>query len=396
MKTNVLVKVFTAGNGGYLGSLPQASVSSFEYRIDDGPGECVLTLPSKFDAVDPLVKLNRYYEIHVFDAAFASEPARVVYEGYVSLIEREISESGEGIKVHLLGHHTKMAMDVYRNGTTTTIAHSAVALGAVIKDILDKWAAATSQTSAKIYFASGTSFDVGMGPTVSYTFEEKTYREALDIARSYASGGQYFRFEPDGLFVMRAPSATADHSLTYGRHFTRISVAQSMEKIRNKVLFYNGVQSGANKIYKLYTAAPEVSQYGPRVERHYDYGVIVAATADAAANRFLADAKKEGVTLSVRIVSSRALTPHTGTAGARPVGYDIERFRPGDTVRFDGFDKDTEFLSPNMLITRVVYGFDWADLTIDPFAVGVSAWQKKTDNDISRLSARTMPTAYTT
>lgn len=391
----VLVKVFSAADV-YLGMLTKVDVHPFGWAIDDGQGECVIDLGEKFDFVSPLIQLNNNFEVHVFNAADATGSSKVVYAGYLSLIERQIG-SKEGITLHLLGHHTKLAIDVLRNGTTTTMTYSNAYLGAIFADVLTKYRANT--VNPKVRYDDGYTVSSVMLPQITYKFEEKTYREALDTLRGYAANGEFYRFDPDGTCWFRKPSTLPDRLFTHGKHFTSLKVVQSLEKVRTQVLFWNGVPSGATMVYKKYSADTYQTAlgYGARVERHFDYGVTNTVTADALAARFLKDASIAPIEISVRILDDSALTPHTGPAIDRQVGFDIESIYPGDTCRFQGFDETKiDFLTDNMLITSVVYGFDWVDLKIDVFRSGFSPWQKAVATEIAKLSTSGMPTLYAT
>jgi hypothetical protein len=82
-------------------------------------------------------------------------------------------------------------------------------------------------------------------------------------------------------------------------------------------------------------------------------GIKSEAAMDAYAAKFLADRAYPSVSAQVRVDKS----------------YGINSLRPGQTVSLQGID----FLPYRMVISKIRYAYDFADLTMDTIPIGLSS-----------------------
>lgn len=385
MKTYA-VRIY-APDGTFLGCPETSGLSDFEMKLDGGQGELTVTLPGPDAPYSPFATADNVVELWVSDGDVAGEPARIVYSGYVSRVRRDFG-ARPGATLTCLGHVARLSLDVYRNGTTTTITHTAAKLGAIVADVLAKFRAYAKwpRVTAQV----GYDLDVAAAPTVTYVFEQKTYREAVDACRMMASGGERWYVGADGRFRFRIPDAAPTHVLTIGRHFHECSAEENMEGLRTQALYWNGV-TGAGEVYKLYTSTPGFNDHGALVERIQDYGITAAAAADAAAAKFLAETSYSPTTVRLTVLDSRS----PQALGSE--GYDIESIEPGDTMRICGLDEvRCQFLRQAMVVTRVVYRYGRADVDLDVIPSGLDAWQRRSASRQDAQATKGSPTSYTT
>lgn len=353
-------------SGEYLGQLPFTSLPPFVKSLDGGLGDLSVPVEAAFDSNSALLAEGNRVEVVVKDADVADSPERRVYGGYVSRVRRSLSQR-ETVTLDCLGWHTLLSTEIFREGATTKLTRN-MDVGAMAIDVIAKYNVVNP--ASPFHADADYLIDVDGGPSVSYVFDGRTCREALDDVLGLSSGGQHWYVDADARLRFRAPSAEPDHELTFNRHFHALEAEKSLDKVRNRLLLWNGV-TGEGSVYSLYEDADSVAACGqPRLERVTDYGATTATAADAIAARFLADRAWPPVTVTMRVADDG--------------GYDIESFEPGDTVLLLGLG-DATWAKYAMTVTSVTYGYDYVDLTMDTVPSGLGRFQRSTAREISRL-----------
>jgi len=381
-RKQLLVEIYDHLTGALLKTWTNAQLMRFTKEINRGLSECVIVLGETYDYTGSELAEGNDVVVKIYDGDCAPSTLLTIYTGYISSFETNLAERDAGVTVHVLGYHTLLAMDVFKDGTTTTIAYSAEDVGAVMQDIIDKFNAAYgyevfSYTAASIPTA---------GADIDYTFQRKTYREAMDRTRELAPATHYFYIDETNLVTFRPMPTTPTHTFTLGRHFSALAVSKSIEKIRNGLLIWDGENAG---LHKLYTDSASQARYGRRTQIETDYGIVVG-DADLYAARFLLENKEPETNLTVEIMDNNANEDGSG--------YDIESIQPGDTCSFVGFAEAfaSKYLSANMLITKVVYSMGKVTLTIDPRLHGFFDTQDALRKQLAETQSSGVPTAYTT
>jgi hypothetical protein len=365
---------------------------SFTKQLNGGLGECVIKLGVPFDYDGADLREGNDVELYVVDADSTDGNAltdglgaRLIYKGYVSLIEREVSDRADGVTVHLLGYYTLLSTDVLKNGSQTTLySHStdgltitsasqgAADVGLLVRSIVARYRAETARPKihTDLYAAPNS------GTAATYTFQQDTYRAALDKLKSLAPEGVYWYVNEYGQLSFKEKPSSPTHKFVFGKDFSEAKAFRSLEKVRNVLLLWDGAS-----LYKQYEDVGSVSLYGRRVEVMNDFGVANSNAADLIGAKFLAENKDP----DIRVVC----TINDNLSGK---GYDIESIQPGDTCDFIGFSSGldnglADIFRGNMLITRVEYALDHATIEVEIARSGIVDLQARQGRAIADIGS---------
>ena len=387
-------------NGGFIKSLPNFTFEGFSKELNGGLSECVIQTNAAFDYSGIDLVLGNDVEIRVVDkdtVALSNDAATIIYRGYVSLIEREVDGPTEAVRVHLLGYYTLLSLDILKNGAQTTLysnsttgltatlgSQNAADIADMVRAVIDRYRAET--TNPRI------AYDIIDIPdtteTAIYTFEQKSYREALNILKDLAPAGIFYYIDEAGKLSFKTKPTTPTHKFIFGRHFKKVHVEHSLEKVRNVLLVWNGKQS-PDDIYYHYENAQSIGKYGRRAETANDYGISTSGAADLLGERFLADNAKPDVKVTCTIIDNNL---------DENMGYDIEKIQPGDTCSLYGFAPGfDDIFQDNMLITAVNYSLDSVEITVEIVKSSLVDLQTKQEGQIKDISSGglAIPTTYT-
>jgi len=392
MRKNLSIKVYSPQNN-FLKEWTNAKFQGFTKQINGGLGECVLTLPEKFDYSGAELAENNSVIITIADKDTKNVEMNglVIYSGYISFYEPDASGKNESITVHLLGHYTKLAMDILKHGAQTTLYSCAIGLqtaagssdgdaGIIMNAILARYAAETAD-----HKLTALSIPV-VGQNLNYVFAQMTYREALDIAISACPDNYFYYINAYGGFVLKTQDSQPRHEFVRGKNMSKIHVGRSMENIRNVVLFWNGAS-----VYREYSDLDSVGKYGRRVQRITDKNVQNEISADNIAAKYLAEHKDPDIIITCTIPDNNLYM----TEGLLK-GYDIESIEPGDTCRFVGFDDENAYVfRDNMVVTQVQYSLYSAVITIQNLKTDLVYQAKSAQSQINQINANGVPDSYT-
>ena len=358
-----------------------AKFQSFIKTINGGYGECVIELPRPFDDFGENldVRLNNRVDIYVQDGDIeaGSEGVRI-YSGYIANYDPYIKSGKQGVRVTLLGHHTKLSKDIYKNGTTTTISEAAADIGTIMRNIMARYVAETTSPSVLI---ENSKIDL-VSEDASYTFKALTYLEAVDITRRLAPAGWYWYIDSDNFFHFKSKPSSITHHLYYSRHFEEIDSNKNMENIINEVLLFNGLAAPSD-IYKKYSDSPSQGQFGRKVYKVTDKGFDAEATMDNYAAAILNNYKNPDIELSLTLIDN----------SENSLGYDIESVEVGDTVKIEGFNES--IFEEMMVVTEYTYLIDRMILKIKPVKTDVFNKVYSLDKEMEKEKATDIPPDYT-
>lgn len=389
---SILINVYVQSTGAFITTWKNFQFGGYTKSLDGGLSECVIKLDKVFDYSGGDLILGNDIEVRISDkdtVVVAGNGSRIVYRGYISMIERNIDGHGEGVTVHVLGYYTLLALDILKNGSQTTLysdttngltttSATAADIGLMMRGIITRYIAET--TNPKI------SYNIDDIPntstTATYTFQQNTYREAMDVIKQMAPTGVFYYVDELGKVKFKSKPTTPTHKFVFGRHFKKVHVQHSLEKVRNVALIWDGVTS-----YIHYNDEDSIASFGRKVERFVDHGLSSAASALKGA-RFLADNAKPDVRVTCTILDNN---------GDDNMGYDIESIQPGDTCSFYGFATgfDTIF-NDNMIITEVSYNLDYAEVTVEIIKSTLIEEQQNQQRDISDVTnaVGSIPASY--
>lgn len=398
-RKHVYAKV-SSSKGVFIKTWSSFELQSFTKTLNGGCGECVLTYNVPFDyAGDDLTEGNDV-EIHISDKDTLSGTnvfgAKMVYKGYISLVEREVDETVERVTVHLLGYYTLLDLDVLKNGTQTTLySNSSTGLttssgsnndadvGLMVRALVDRFNA--ENTSGRIFYNATDIPNASV--TAKYVFQQKTYFEALTLLKSLAPANTYWYVDETGRLQFKPVPTTPTYTFIFGRHFSKAHIERSLEKVRNVLLVYDG----AGSIYKHYEDAASIAKYGRRAQRQTLYGVGNTATTDALASKFFSEWKNPSLKLNATIFDDN---------NARGLGMDIESIQPGQTCNIVGYSSQlSNIFQENMIITSVTYRLDSVDIQVEIISGNVFDRLSQTASDVSSINSGkaggTIPVTYT-
>ena len=383
IKKQYFIEVFDPLTGDKITTWSDANIQSFKKKINGGFSECIIDLPKTFDDYGVDIAEGNDVKISVIDADLTAGTTRIIYSGYISMVEGDIDNRKEGVRVHLLGYNTMLALDILKDGTTTNQTFTATDIGTIMLSIVNFFIANNPGTKIN---ASLVSIPL-VGVDATYTFKRSTYQDAIDKMRMLASANYYFFIDENNTVNFKPRPTSPTHTFTLGKHFSSIHVQRGVEKIKNSILIWNGIFSGG--IYKLYEDSNSIALYGRRSAKIDDYGISDETTADSLADSYLKENKEPEIIIGVQIMDNQE--------NVQGFGYDIESIQPGDTCRFIGFTDGfrARYLQDNMLITEVTYYTDRVELTIDPRNLGIIEWQDQQSKTLGQLISDTSPDDYT-
>lgn len=393
-----IIATVSRQDGTQISTLRNFAFGGFDKELNGGVGECVIQTDAVFDDASLALQLGNDVEIRISDKDTATEvsataPDKTIYRGYISMIERGVQGQSESVIIHVLGYYTLLATDILKDSTQTKLYsksttglttvvgdQNAADIGLMMRTVIDRYRA--ENASPKINYIYD---DIpNTSTTVTYTFNQKTYREILDTLKSLAPANTYWKVDAAGNVSFKTTPTTPTHRFIFGRHFTSVRVEQSMEKIRNFVLVWDGTNVGT---YKHYQDDDSILTYGRRVEVVTDYGIEDSNAADAIGAKFLAENKDPDVKVVCKIMDNN---------GNSDVGYDIESIEPGDTCSFYGFAAGvSDNFRDNMIITRVNYQIDYAEIEVQLIKSGIVDVQGNQEKMITDISGSVSPETYT-
>ncbi len=181
----------------------------------------------------------------------------------------------------MLGYYTRLSLDVLKNGSQTTLysnsttgltttlgSQDAADIGDMASAVIDRYRTEASDTS--IYYTADDIPDTST--TATFSFSQKTYRDAIDDLKALAPEGTYWYVDETGRFSFKPTPTTATHTFVFGKHFLDVNVQRSLEKVRNVLLLWNG-KTGGSSIYKHYEDTASIALYGRRTTTSNAFGV---------------------------------------------------------------------------------------------------------------------------
>lgn len=388
MKKQIIINISTPG-GIFVATWTDATFETFQKEINGGLGECVIRLAKEFDYGEKDLLIGNDVEIRISDIDTVADitegtATEIIYKGYISMIEREANGKGEGVTVHVLGYNTRLATDVLKSGVDTNLYSDTVAglivagpstnadIGFIMRTVIDFYRAETS--NPVINYDSADIPDTGT--VASYTFKQKAVRDAMDKLNSMAPEGYFYYIDPRGLVKFGTKPTEPTHEFVFGKHFKRIRVERSLEKIRNFLLLWDGNPAGT---YKHYQDDESIAVYGRRVQVANDYGIDNVAAADLIGNKFIEESKDPEVKVICEIIDNNI---------EEGKGYDIESINPGDTCSFYGFDSSlSDIFKDNMLIRKVRYYLDKVEIEVEITKSGLIEFQRQQNRKTQEIQS---------
>lgn len=369
-------KVYTPNNK-YITSWNDFSFDGFNMQLNGGLGECALKLARNFDdfGEGEDVVLNNKVEIWVSDKDTPSTGQRI-YSGYISTYEPYMEGKNEGVDIKLLSYTTKLATSIFRSGTTLVLSYTATGISTIVRDIIDKYRA--NSTNPKINYTSASVSSTGVN--VAYNFKSMTYFDALEKCRELAPADYWWFVDADNLLTFSSEAAQPKHRFIVGKDFTRIRVVKNMENVFNNIIVSN--EGNNTQILKRYQDTTSKNSYDDRWAILTDSEINDTTTADSKGNAYLNEHKDADIAVEVEIIDNNGSN----------FGYDIESIKPGDTCKFMGFNSVTSrTFSGLSLIKQVQYYPDRAVITLETAQESIARSQAKDAKKVKSISLSDIP-----
>ncbi|MHA1225117.1 MAG: hypothetical protein ACTSR2_01025 [Candidatus Hodarchaeales archaeon] len=347
-----------------------AEFVGFSKKINGGLGPCVIKLGRKFDNYGEYddIKLNNEVQIWISDGD-TDNLGTLIYSGYISSYQPWMDGKEEGVVVNLLGYYTKLAQDIYKNGSNTTIEESSTDIGQMFRNLMDRYRA--ESFNPKLTYSLDSIKTTGT--TGTYTFKMMTYKDAIERIREMAPSGWFWYVNAYNEVKFQSKPTSPTHRFILGRHFKSIKVIKSMEKIKNVVYFYDRISFD-----QFYEDDASIADYDRRLVKKVTSRVGDSSTAQKIGESFVNEHKDPDVKVIAEIIDNNE-DPN--------LGYDIESIEPGDTCVFEGFDVSlSETFEYNMLITQVDYELDKARIYIEPLKAGIIDRQEELTRELDEVS----------
>ncbi len=310
----------TNSNGTFLANWFNIDFRGYEKTLNGGVGECVIDYAVPFDYDGSDLREGNDVELILRDkdtVEGSDDPGgtRLIYKGYISLIERVLNPGDERVIVHILGYYTLLALDILRSSSNTTLYSNPGGLAIASVDLeasdIGQIAQAVLNTF-NIHSNPGKLFWTDESiPTLAteaaYTFVQKTYREALDILKAMAPPNTYWYADETGKVSFKPAPTEPTHTFIAKRHVATLRVEKSLEKVRNVLAIWNG--SNGPSVYKSFSDDASIAQYGRRAERINDFGINGDDADDAMAAyaaKFLAENKDPSIKIVATIIDNNS------------------------------------------------------------------------------------------
>ncbi len=333
----------------YKGFFYDFGISNFSTSLNGGLGNLTLTVPRKFDNFGEGSVIDFNNEVRVFVYDQEANQGVQIYTGYIIGYSAE-ARGSETVAVDVAGYISRFERDVYRdNSGNYKKSYSSTEIGAVMRDIIDRYRQYNSGTSINYSSTSIANTSKNRG----ITFNNNTYLDALKYTFELTDVNWYWYIDTDNLVYLQQIPTTPTHLFMFGKDIIDIKFDKSISQTTNGMLFWNGLASSdANYIAKSYSDSASQTTYGRLVEIKNDNRYRDVNSANDYASRYLGNYKNPFNTVELEIADSNF--------GA---GYDIESIKPGQTCKVRNIDSNNA-LSGNMLITKVTYNFTSAKIVV--------------------------------
>lgn len=305
-------------------------LSGFTEAVNSATKAIKVVLPRRVDAYDGIGQINsrgtvapgNVWKWTLYGPGLPTT-GLLRYQGYIDAIEPKIDESGgETVEVtitpfsQIMGDHGILGPLNY--GTANTPASyidTGIMFSSLFTTAIDPF---TSQPYGYPFTLDPTN-PPSTGISAQYAFQNQTLSSATEQILLMSSTNWFTRPNPNTTMTFNTYPTTATHTLMLGQHITSLDYAIDNTPRKNLIIMQGkGVVATA--------AGASIATVGQRVYIKTDSRITDQNTAQQTANGILALYDRLQVRTKVKIPDYRGdLEPG--------IGYDIEKFKPGQTVR---------------------------------------------------------------
>lgn len=185
------------------------------------------------------------------------------------------------------------------------------------------------------------------GNEASYTFKVNTVLEGVKKCLELAPSDWFYYVDPaTNILYFKQTNTEPDHIFIRGRHLNDITIAGTVEQVRN-IIYFTGGDTGSGNLYLKRINADSLANRRRRVERISDNRVTQTPTAELITDNF---------------ANSRGNTQYSSPIIINSDTYDISTINVGDTVKIAGFGNFIDDLI--LQIVRMTKNDDSVELVI--------------------------------
>jgi hypothetical protein len=342
----------------------------------------------------------------------------LIYRGFIEAYTPSISQDGQQIGVQVLGIVAQLSDDFIEFLQFVTVQPQGdIDLGNpnngpadpshMLRRVIDM--ANQQNPRFLLYYTEDSIKDTGT--FVEYTFRNQQLRACFDKISALAPPNWHYYIEADGLVVFRGPEHGKLHKLRLGVEIMQFSVDRSIRNLKN-FIHVKGRQDedasepdGHGSIHYIAQDPASIAKYGKRMMFIRDANLSDPETAIIVGDGRLEEYNREEQRGQAYVPDEKSIS----YAGGALRGYNIEEFRPGDTIivydpispatatywdqmvwNEDYWDSSNIFVGTeeSVPIVNVQYGGDHVLLELSerqPSAVGdfgrLARWLQLQDND---------------
>ena len=370
--------------------VPILDIGSYSSKINSGLGEFNFTVERTIQNWNEIadIELGKIIELWVNDLDTSDYERQ--YVGYVSRISFTESAESRSMSVICLGYVSRLTLDIYKNGTTTTISETTEDPSTMIKNIIARLRDSADGNIPFLNYGSAPNSTVDdTGLSMDATFKQMTYFEAIEQCRKLSPANWWWKLGADNNFHFKRKPTEVDpvsgHFFAMGNLQT-LNVGYSMEDIRNGVLIWDNSTD-----YRYLEDSVSIASFGRRIVRKTETNVDSTGAMDRVATSLIGESKDPRSVISLVVLDNNEFEKFGDGAG-----YDIESIKVGDTCRISGIAESARtFLSDNMLIvgvsitpTKAYVDVEVTDETMEKFLLNLK-------NDTQETEKTTIPDTYT-
>lgn len=362
----------------FMGRFGKYGIGEFSESVNAGPGNLSLTLPydpAKFGSGKAIDNGN-IVKVWVADKELPG--GKVIYTGRIKKYQTKINENQEA-QVEIVGAIDGLNLNYTQNTSFQhRFSYSSNYLGNQIKALLDNYAFHNPWSEIKAGAIELTAKQRVIN------VDTTTYLDVLNSIQKLAGVNYYWYINNDGEVVFKQYATTPQHYFTFRRNIMEFNREVSILQMRNGLMFWNGTNTGAGGIARLYRDVDSQTKYGSQYSIKRDGRYSDSTSIDDYGTGFITTYKDPFEVIKLSILDSNYSA----------AGYDIESINIGDICRLRNKGAE-EGLDGNLLITNKVYEGQFVKLVVADVRLLLERQIFQVKNIIEQIAFEKGPTTYT-
>lgn len=366
--------------------LEDARISEFSASINGGLGDLSFDLERDIDDWIDFTAFEKGAPVELWVQDIDTDDFIRIYAGYIADRNFVVTRRSRTVSGTCLGWVSRMATDIYRSGTTTTISETAGDPAQMFRNIIHAFRASNGADLPFInYFTTPNPSVIDTARSVNADFQAMTYRDAAEQCRQLAPSNYWWGIDEHNVVHFKPRPIQATHIFGIGM-IDRMVVRDSLQGVVNGALVWDGSTN-----LRFFEDAVSRNQFGRRVVFESVPNAENTAAMDARARNVVGEKKDPRPVLRITVSDNNEFDDSEDVPG-----YDIEKIKVGDTCLITGFPEGvTPFLSENMVIRRIRYAISKIELDIEVDPESFEEEFLKFKKETKAVEKDGLPTTYT-